>query len=76
VDEWRTLVSEGVGAGARNDRAAALAGHLLARSVDPFVVLELIVAWDGQRNRPPLGRREVARVVDSIAAREAAKWRA
>ena len=76
VSEWRQLAAEGVPAGKRNDRAARLAGHLLARDVDPYVVLELLAAWDAQRNRPPLGRGEIARVVDSIAAREAAKWTA
>lgn len=75
LTEWRRLATEGVGEGERNARTAQLAGHLLARGVDPYVTLELLVAWDA-RNRPPLGRREVTRAVDSIAAREARKWAA
>jgi hypothetical protein len=74
VSEWRHLAAEGVAAGTRNDRTARLAGHLLARGVDPYVVLELLAAWNQGRNRPPLPDEEVFRVVESIAAREAAKW--
>jgi Bifunctional DNA primase/polymerase, N-terminal/Primase C terminal 1 (PriCT-1) len=74
VSEWRRLAAAGVGAGERNERTAQLAGHLLVRNIDPFVALELVVAWDAQRNRPPLGREEVTRTVDSIARREARKW--
>ncbi len=74
VEEWRELASKGVAEGARNDRTAQLVGHLLGRGVDPFVVLELVLAWDAQRNRPPLGGDVVARTVRSIARREARKW--
>jgi hypothetical protein len=74
VSEWRRLTADGVAEGQRNERTAQLAGHLLARNVDPFVVLELVVAWDAQRNQPRLGREEVTRTVDSIARREARKW--
>jgi hypothetical protein len=73
VSEWRRLAAEGVTEGERNQRTAQLAGHLLARDIDPFVVLELLTAWDA-RNHPPLGREEVTRTVASIAAREARKW--
>lgn len=76
VSAWRELASAGAAEGARNHSAAALAGHLLGRGIDPYVTLELVVAWDQGRNRPPLGRTEVEAVVDSIARREAAKWAA
>ncbi len=72
---WRDLAANGVSEGARNDSCARLAGHLLARGVDPFVCLELVVAWDGQRNQPPLGADEAAQVVRSIARREAERWK-
>jgi bifunctional DNA primase/polymerase-like protein/primase-like protein len=75
-NEWRELVAKGVAQGKRNESTAALAGHLLARNVDPFVALELLVSWDERRNRPPLGRQEVTRTVGSIAAKEARKWTA
>ena len=47
--------------------AASLAGHLLWREVDPEVVMELLLAWNRARCRPPLEDAEVARVVESIA---------
>jgi Primase C terminal 1 (PriCT-1) len=74
VEDWRQLTANGVADGARNDRAVQLVGHLLARGVDPFVTLELLLAWDAHRNRPPLGGDVIARTVNSIARREAAKW--
>jgi len=74
VTEWRDLAANGVQEGARNDSCARLAGHLLARGVDPFVTLELVAAWDARRNRPPLGADEVAQVVRSIARRELERW--
>ena len=42
-------------------------GHLLWREVDPEVVLELLLAWNRARCRPPLEDAEVAGVVESIA---------
>jgi len=74
LEEWRTLAARGAANGERNVRTAQLAGHLLARGVDPFVALELLLAWDAQRNRPPLGGDVVVRTVRSIARAEAAKW--
>jgi hypothetical protein len=74
VTEWRDLAGNGAPEGTRNDSCAKLAGHLLARSVDPFVCLELVQAWNRHRNRPPLPDSEVTRTVDSIARREARKW--
>ena len=72
VGHWREAV-EGVPDGHRNKTCAQLVGHLLARGVDPFVTLELMLAWD-RRNNPPLGDDIVARTVDSVAGREADKW--
>jgi hypothetical protein len=70
VSEWRALAVGGATEGARNDSAARLAGHLLARKVDPHVVHALVVAWDAQRNRPPLGEAEITSTVESIARAE------
>jgi len=63
---WRALVRAGVPEGQRNASLASLCGHLLARDVDPEVVLELLLAWNRVRCRPPLDDAEVARVVQSI----------
>jgi hypothetical protein len=73
VSEWRELACEGVSEGARNSATARLAGHLLAHGVDAQVVLQLLLAWNQRRCKPPLPDTEVARVVISIYGRETAK---
>jgi len=64
--DWRRLVREGVDEGQRNSTIASLTGHLLWHGVDPDVALELLLAWNRVRCRPPLDDAEVARVVASI----------
>lgn len=71
VQHWRHLVRVGIGEGERNNTIASLAGHLLWHNVDPLVTLELLLAWNKVRCRPPLDDDEVARTVDSIARRHA-----
>ncbi len=65
--DWRLLVREGVAEGERNTAIASLTGHLLWHGVDAQVALELLLAWNQMRCRPPLADDEVARVVASIA---------
>jgi len=65
--DWRQLVHEGVPEGERNSTIASLTGHLLWHGVDAQVALELMLAWNRARCRPPLDDEEVARVVASIA---------
>jgi hypothetical protein len=64
--EWRRLVREGVPQGERNSTIASLTGHLLWHGVDPDVALELMLAWNRMRCRPPLDDAEVAQVVKNI----------
>ncbi len=64
--QWRTLVSEGVAEGERNNTMASLTGHLLWHGVDPEVALQLLLSWNQTRCRPPLEPEEVARTVRSI----------
>jgi hypothetical protein len=64
--EWRQLVHDGVPEGERNSTIASLTGHLLWHGVDPHVALELMLAWNRVRCRPPLDDEEVAQVVVSI----------
>jgi hypothetical protein len=68
--EWQKLVHDGVDEGQRNKSVARLAGHLLRRYVDPFVVLDLLTSWDQTHCRPPLGAAEVTTIVNSIAGKE------
>jgi len=69
-DDWRKLVLGGVTEGQRNQTIARLAGHLLRRYVDPYVVLSLIQSWNKAKCRPPLSNDEVAATVDSVARAE------
>ena len=64
--DWRRLVRDGVAEGQRNSTIASLTGHLLWHGVDPDVALELLLAWNRIRCRPPLDDAEVAQVVASI----------
>jgi hypothetical protein len=67
---WADHVRDGAGKGCRNDSMARLVGHLLHRRVDPLTTLEIALAVNDARYRPPLPRAEVVRVVDSIASAE------
>lgn len=67
VTYWRGLVESGVAEGERNSTVASLTGHLLWHGVDKRVALELLLAWNRLRCRPPLNDEEVAATVDSIA---------
>ncbi|MGO8840731.1 MAG: primase alpha helix C-terminal domain-containing protein [Methyloceanibacter sp.] len=49
--------------GQRNSTVASLTGHLLWHGVDPDVTLELLLAWNRVRCRPPLDDAEVAQVL-------------
>ena len=64
--QWRALVRGGVEEGQRNSTIASLTGHLLWHGVDPTVALELMLAWNRVRCRPPLDEEEVAQTVRSI----------
>jgi len=66
LDDWRQLTREGVPEGQRNSTLASLTGHLLWHGIDPQIALELLLAWNRIRCRPPLDDAEVARVVQSI----------
>ncbi len=66
LEHWRALVRQDVIEGTRNSTLASLAGHLLWHGVDPPVVLELLLAFNRVRCRPPLPDDEVAQVVASI----------
>jgi hypothetical protein len=68
--DWAALASTDVVEGARNDTIAKFAGHLLRHYVDPRVALELLLAWNATRCKPPLNHTEVVRTINSIAGAE------
>lgn len=71
VSYWRDLAERGVAEGARNSTIASLAGHLLWHGIDRRVALELLLAWNRVRCRPPLDDEEVAATFESIVRTQA-----
>lgn len=67
MSHWRALARDGVDAGRRNATIASFTGHLLWHGIDLEVALELMLAWNRFRCRPPLADDEVVRTVRSIA---------
>ena len=67
---WPDLIRDGAAEGCRNDNMTRVVGHLLHRRVDPMITLEIALAINDARWRPPLRRAEVIAIVDSIAAIE------
>jgi hypothetical protein len=70
---WRDLIRDGAPKGCRNDSMTRIVGHLLQRHVDPVIALEIALAINDARWRPPLSRAEIIAIVDSIAAAELKK---
>jgi len=68
--EWRDLVSTCIVEGSRNQELTRLAGHLLRRYIDPYVVLELCRLWNQAKCCPPLPPDELVMTVNSICRRE------
>jgi hypothetical protein len=50
--------------------AASVAGHLLRRWVDPYLVAGLLHAWNQAYVRPPLPDHALRRILDRVARRE------
>jgi hypothetical protein len=59
--------------GTRNDALTRIIGHLLARHVDPELVLAAALAIGAHSCKPPLPAGEVTKIVNSIAGRELRK---
>jgi hypothetical protein len=68
--DWRSVTKNGAEDGARNVTIAGLCGLLLGRRIDPHVCLDLLLAFNATRCRPPLSEDEVVSIVASIARRE------
>lgn len=73
VEEWERLLREGADPGSRHPSLTQIAGHLLAKDVDPRIVLELLASWNEARCRPPKPRDEVESIVRDLWAKERAK---
>ena len=69
-EEWARLVRQGVAEGNRDRSLTRIAGHLLRRHLDPEVTLELLLAWNAARCRPPVAEDQVRKVVGSVLRKE------
>ncbi|MCX5831376.1 MAG: phage/plasmid primase, P4 family [Deltaproteobacteria bacterium] len=72
TDNWIMEAMQGVLRGKRNDTAARLAGHFLAKRLPLGEVKVLLYDWN-KRNSPPLEESEINRIVESINSMELAK---
>jgi hypothetical protein len=70
IRDWRQLVVTDLPEGARNSTITQLCGHILRHGVDVLVALELLQAWNSQKCQPPLAKKDIETIVDSIAGRE------
>jgi hypothetical protein len=64
------MVRRAVPEGERNIAIAKLSGLLLAKRIDPYVTLDLMLGFNQKHCAPPLEDKEVAVVVANIARRE------
>ena len=75
AEEWAALIRRGADPGDRHLSLVALAGHLLGKRVDPRVALELLLAWNEARCRPPKPAEEVVAIVRHLWRKDAARGR-
>jgi hypothetical protein len=69
-DEWSQITRQTV-TEYRDRVAAKIVGHLFRRGCDYELVLGMLQAWNGARCNPPLDDRELTKIVDRIATKEA-----
>jgi hypothetical protein len=67
---WAKFYAQGADKGRRNDSIAKFAGYLLRMNVDALLVVEIIMAWNKEKIKPPLNENEILRTLDSIAQLE------
>ncbi|WP_342042834.1 bifunctional DNA primase/polymerase [Bacillus sp. OTU2372] len=68
---WKDVL-KGVGRGERNIVATQLTGYLLRRYIDPFATQEIMEMWNA-RNTPPLSKKELYTIINSVAKQERAR---
>ena len=56
----------GLAPGNRHPTLASIAGHLIARGVDPDLAVELLLAVNATRCQPPKPREEIVALVDGL----------
>jgi hypothetical protein len=72
-EHWRKLISNKIETGSRDQSITSLTGHLLAKGVDPYVTLNLMIAVNNHICLPPLRDADIFKIVNSISGRELAR---
>lgn len=67
---YRDLFAAGAKEGKRNDALVKMAGHLLRKKLDPYLVLDILRLWNDHRFDPPGDPEKLEGIVDRVAARE------
>lgn len=70
-EEWRNFIDNAYEGSHRGHAIARLAGLLMRKYLDPYVVLSLCKLFNRDRCVEPLAPSEVVRVVNTVAHREA-----
>lgn len=63
--DWAQGYADGVDKGQRNDTAVRLCGHFVSRGYAPIDIEILLEQWN-RKNRPPLERAELRKVLEAI----------
>lgn len=64
--ELAAQLQAGLAPGSRHPTLASIAGHLIARGVDPQLILELLLAVNATRCQPPKPREEIEQMVAGL----------
>jgi putative DNA primase/helicase len=72
---WTEIYLQGASEGSRNDTATKLAGYLIQKNLEPFLVVEIMKAWNLKQVKPPLDESELLGILDSVAKMEIQKRR-
>ena len=67
---YRDLFARGAKEGERNDAIVKMAGHLIRRRLDPYLVLDILGLWNDHRLQPPGDKDKLMGIVDRVAGLE------
>lgn len=62
---WLTTIMEGVGKGMRDDACTKLAGYYHSKGMPLDVIRSILLDWN-QKNKPPMTRQQVEKVIGSV----------
>jgi replicative DNA helicase len=65
-DLYADILKNGALQGNRNDSAARLVGHLLAKSIPASEAWEMVSTWNNAKNKPPIDLTELKQTFESI----------